>query len=271
MMAFSRSYGDHIRTIKIDGLAITDSKRPPQEMLPRHSHEFTNINLVLGGTFRETIGTFQKDCFANQIVIRPGGEFHTDRYGERGAHCLIIELAPERLKMLLPHCSVLDRADHFESTWLRPQIQRFYREFQMSDTAAMLAMDSCLLDLLSKLSSNEDGRGTAVPSWLKRANEMLQDRYCEEITIGEIAAEVGVHPAHLSRAFRKHFRVSPGEFVRDLRLEFAASQLAGTTKSLTEVATASGFYDQSHFNRLFKVRYGTTPAKYRFVCKSRTK
>src|SRR5262245_7250446 len=143
-----RTYGSHLRTLEVDGLIITESLRGPQETLPKHSHEFTNVNLILGGTFRETVGKTQTQCEPNGVVIRPGGESHTNEYGPAGSHCLIIEILPQRLKMLSGLSPVLDRSKYWEFPWLHLQIQRFYREFQMSDTTALIALDCILLETL---------------------------------------------------------------------------------------------------------------------------
>jgi AraC family transcriptional regulator len=219
------------------------------------------VNFVLGGTFRETVGSIQKRCEPNSIVIRPAGEFHTNEYGPEGSHCLIIEILPQRLKMLSDLTPVLNRSAHWESRWLPPQIQRFYREFGMSDTAALFALDCILLETLSRLSHN--GTSSKVPSWLQKANEYIHDQFREALKLYKVAEELGVHPAHLSKAFRKYFYITPAEMLRNLRLDFAASELVSTKTPLADISLSAGFYDQSHFVKAFKRRYGRTPSQYR--------
>jgi AraC family transcriptional regulator len=57
--------------------------------------------------------------------------------------------------------------------------------------------------------------------------------------------------------------VSVGEYLRRLRLDWAASQLAATETPLALLAAEAGFADQSHFTRAFKRHAGLTPARYR--------
>jgi AraC-like DNA-binding protein len=74
--------------------------------------------------------------------------------------------------------------------------------------------------------------------------------------------------ANLSvRAFERHFRhwfrVSPQRFVRRVRVRMACRALVYGGRTLAQVATGHGFYDQSHFTREFHREMGVTPREYR--------
>jgi AraC family transcriptional regulator len=98
---------------------------------------------------------------------------------------------------------------------------------------------------------------------------MLHDRFAEQLTVAEVAAAVGVHPVHLARVFRLHYGMPVGGYVRGLRLDWAAGRLAaadgadGADQNIAQIALLAGFYDQSHFTRAFKHRFGLTPRAYR--------
>ena len=80
----------------------------------------------------------------------------------------------------------------------------------------------------------------------------------------KLAQELGLHPVYLARAFRSHFRCSPGDFARQHhRLQHAANLLAHSRLSLSEVAQDCGFFDQPHLSRSFRARFGMTPGEYR--------
>jgi AraC family transcriptional regulator len=57
--------------------------------------------------------------------------------------------------------------------------------------------------------------------------------------------------------------MSLGSYVRRLRLDWAAVQLARSEIGLAAVALGAGFADQSHFTRAFKCYTGLTPNGYR--------
>ena len=50
---------------------------------------------------------------------------------------------------------------------------------------------------------------------------------------------------------------------RRLRLELAASLLAGTDLSAAEIAQLTGFFDQSHLTNSFRRQYGAPPLRSR--------
>jgi AraC family transcriptional regulator len=107
-----------------------------------------------------------------------------------------------------------------------------------------------------------------TPVWLQHAKLLVERQFTEPLSLQVLAAQVGVHPVHLARMFRRVYRTTCAGYVRQLRIEFARRQLAGEA-SLSTIATAAGFCDQSHFTRLFKQYMGLTPAEYRLALQSR--
>jgi AraC family transcriptional regulator len=79
----------------------------------------------------------------------------------------------------------------------------------------------------------------------------------------KLTLELGLHPVHLARVFRSHFRCSPGNFARQHRLQRAARLLAHGRLSLSDMARDCGFFEQPHLSRSFRARFGMTPREYR--------
>jgi AraC family transcriptional regulator len=61
------------------------------------------------------------------------------------------------------------------------------------------------------------------------------------------------------------FGESPGQYMIQRRLSFAAMLLKKTAKTIQEVAYESGFESPEHFTRMFKKKYNTSPSVYRDV------
>ena len=104
-------------------------------------------------------------------------------------------------------------------------------------------------------------KGGIAPDQMKALDAWLQAHIQNTLTVGLMAAQVGLSNAHFSREFKRSMGVTPWEYVVRLRLDGArAALLRGI--SATNVALEFGFSDQSHLSRLFKLRFGTTPAAF---------
>lgn len=75
----------------------------------------------------------------------------------------------------------------------------------------------------------------------------------QTLSLSNVAEVVGVHPTHLAKMFRRHYGCTIGEYIRMLRLDYAAKLLAQPNKTLSAIALVAGFYDQSHFAHFFKL------------------
>jgi len=118
-------------------------------------------------------------------------------------------------------------------------------------------------DMLERVSVSHLREEKSRPVWLNRALELLHESYRETLTLEEIAAQVGVHPIHLSRVFRKHYGCTMAEFMNRLRVQFVCRELSRDWMDLAIVASDAGFADQSHLGRVFKCCTGQTPGKFR--------
>ncbi|HEY8954343.1 chromate resistance protein ChrB domain-containing protein [Chitinophaga sp.] len=121
-----------------------------------------------------------------------------------------------------------------------------------------------LLDIFNKFLQHEkDTR--KIPAWAKELKEIIQDQIDTNLNLSlkGLSETLQVHPAYLSREFSKYFDdLSFGDYIRKLRID-KAIQLLSTSHSLTEIAYLTGFSDQSHFTRIFKVHTGKSPSAYR--------
>jgi AraC-like DNA-binding protein len=103
---------------------------------------------------------------------------------------------------------------------------------------------------------------TSEPDAVARARDYLVENYASDIGLEELAAVAGLSRAHLIRAFRRKFHVTPHAFLTDLRIRAARRRLQ-RGDPLAEIAFDCGFSDQAHFTRHFKARTGLTPGQYR--------
>jgi AraC family transcriptional regulator len=158
----------------------------------------------------------------------------------------------------------LDKPWFFSSRRFADAGRRLYNEFVEPDDVSALSVEAICSELV--VHGTRSDRLTApaqVPLWLKGVRDMLHSCYHERLTLDQLARAAGVHPVHLAQTFRAVYQCTIGEYIRNLRVRRAADELSRSHQPLAEIAIACGFYDQSHFNRVFKKHVKLTPAEYR--------
>ena len=101
------------------------------------------------------------------------------------------------------------------------------------------------------------------PPALARARVFITSHLNRRLDREALAQSGGVSPATLQRISQTHLGVSPMAWASQLRLEAAASLVAGSSLPLQAIAERFGYYDAFHFSRAFKRHHGMAPAIWR--------
>jgi AraC family transcriptional regulator len=255
--------GTIVRRRMIAGLRLTETVLRPQSRTPRHFHDNSLLGWSLKGGYTNTYTRGLQEIESSRIMYCPGGETHTTSTGA-GAVSFALELEPAWVERLtgafLPSAPTM-----FELGSLAPLIARLYGEFNEKDTSSGIAIEGIALEMVAVAMRFRKNPGGSPPRWLAGVRDLLHERFREQITISAIAKEVDIHPVYLASTFRSKYGHSIVAYVRELRIDYAARQLAGSEDSLAAIAQMAGFSDQSHFCRIFKRTTGMTPAAYRAV------
>ncbi len=91
----------------------------------------------------------------------------------------------------------------------------------------------------------------------------IERNYQANLSVADVAAAAGIHEVQCRKLFRRHLNVSPGEYLRNVRLDHAVKLLLGTSRPVKEVAWESGFSNSRYFCFVFKQCFHSTPADYR--------
>jgi AraC family transcriptional regulator len=219
---------------------------------------------VLAGSYIETFGSRSLTRQPSLLVFHPPQEFHAVDFLNNPVIVLNVQLDSKRLSYLSEHSIALDDAATHRSNTIAWLGHKLHHEFRRMDSASALSIEGLVLEILAEASRNK--RIVAerkYPEWLKEATDVLRDNFSESLVFEDVARIVGVHPVYLARIFREKNGCTMGEYVRQLRVEYACRQISATKTSLGEIALAAGFADQSHLNKTFKTLFGLTPSQYR--------
>jgi AraC family transcriptional regulator len=261
--------GSTIRRRDIAGFSLTEALYAEGVTLPRHCHANTYLTLVISGTYTENYAHREFRWSEGAVHLLPAGERHENRF-ETSTRLLRVKIEPTAIQKLgdeQARCLSEPREITGPlSAWLA---NRMIREFMAQDDVSPLAMEGVLLEMLAESArSSQETHGSSAPGWLRRVRDLLRDSYLEAPGLAVLAGNAGVHPVHLSREFHRHFHMTVGEYIRKRRIEYASELLSSSELSMTEIASACGFSDQSHFCALFKKHQGMTPGKFRDVAAS---
>lgn len=104
-----------------------------------------------------------------------------------------------------------------------------------------------------------DGRQMVV----RRAQDIVTQRFCGEITLSELAEQLDLTPGYLSGLMKKYIGKTFSEYLTYLRMEQAKKLLRETHDKIYAVAVAVGYEDAFYFSRIFKRETGMTPGDWR--------
>jgi AraC family transcriptional regulator len=259
------TYGEAVREFRGGGLVLTETRHAAALTLRRHDHEHPNVNVVLSGAFRETVERHHYNCDAQSALVKPGGSQHSDRYGDKPAHCIVVEFTSD-------HTSVNPEVDPLLAEHLQRRsgpigliAQQLYAELYAADVSTSLIVEGLSLQLLGAIvrAGGVQERNRRPPAWAVRTRDMIEANLNAALRLSDLAHLAGVHATHLNRTFKRYFGATIGTYTRGARLRSAVQLLTDGSDSLASVAAQTGFCDQSHFAAAFKRRFGVTPGAFR--------
>ena len=252
-----------VSRIELSQLTLTETLHAPGSIIPDHTHAKASICLTLTGQGLEIIEGMRVMAQPGRVIMRAANVTHSDQFGPVPYRGFMVEIEDKWLETCRQFARVFEEYRHFTGGPVSALALRIYRESRIEDGVAPLIVEGLMMEMLGHASRALSKAPARAPAWLLQARDLLHGRFNDSLNLIDIANAVGVHPTHLARTFKKHYRTTVGEYLRGLRLDWATRQLSETEDPIAEIASAAGFYDQSHFSHLFKQHTGFTPAEFR--------
>ena len=213
---------------------------------------------------------------AEEILLLNPGDLHVNLDASRA---LEFHAAGEWLRASFP------AAFEAEDTRPFPQLREVLtpRIRPLADTLAVEAMNDRFLSnerlefmlqelLLSIVETYLAKRRTSSPLWkgsrfedsrIRRAIALLRARPNKDLSIDELASQVGLSRSRFYDLFQICTGFSPRAYLDMLCVETAISRLSSGQGKIGEVAAELGFSAQSNFTRFFLHQVGVPPSTYR--------
>jgi AraC family transcriptional regulator len=227
----------------------------------RHFHQNAHLSLVISGNCTEK----KKDAYYRQpghVAFYQAGEPHQVLNVSNFSRHINLEIDPLLFKRYDFCEQNVDLAirNSPDTGFLLLQI---YREMQANDITTTLSIQAAFLKLVNGAAGRIDRND--APVWVNRTEEYLRANLHNKITLSALSSAAGAHPVTLSKYFNKYWGSTLGQHIRKLKVEGSLSLLRSGKHSLSEVAFACGFADQSHFIRTFRQCTGLLPTQYRKI------
>jgi AraC family transcriptional regulator len=253
-------FGTREQRREVAGYSLLIAAADPARSVARHTHEDAHFILLLDGHYLSSARGAGHLNAEPALIYNPPGTTHQDAFPESRGRFIGISVSAARLAEAAQVTAPSEAAIRIWDTAALHTAHRLARS--VAHGARDLGLEALCLELVGSF-ARERAIERRPPGWLVTAREVLHDRARDELTMADVAPDVGVHPVYLARVFRRFFGCTPAEYLRRCRVEQAAALVGDSQRPLAEIALACGFVDQSHFTRMFARTFATSPGAYR--------
>ncbi|MGB4823318.1 MAG: AraC family transcriptional regulator [Leuconostoc mesenteroides] len=223
-------------------------------------HDFLSIGIVEGGSCIANIDKV-RHIKKNTLVIIPSQLVHW---------CQPIDIVNWRYTMLYIASNALE--DQFNQPMTIKLTSRQMQQVKMIMDSAVyeLSPTNILTKIINVLDDEE-----ILSFWTVNSVENMETRRFEsvqhyisnnfhsECKVETLANISGLSKYYFTRLFKETFHISPAKYLMNYRMNRAVKDLLDNTNlSMSEIAHQNGFFDESHFDKLFKQYHGVSPKKY---------
>ena len=97
---------------------------------------------------------------------------------------------------------------------------------------------------------------------IRQAQQYVSAHIREKLAVPLVARQVDVSPSYLTALFHKNLQISPGEYIRRIKLQESKQMIRENNLNFTEIAAELQYSTVHHFSRQFKEKFGITPTEY---------
>ncbi len=248
-----------------------------------HCHDFYEIILVIKGKAVHYInGQKQLLGAGSCVIIRPADNHCFDIYENFECMLLIISFTALTVKILADYLGngfdmvkLTDNANpamamisEYDINYLLFLFNKLNSIPRTHDALIKTNLRILIIYIIihyfppSIMTSHSD-----IPSWLHTL--CLEIAKKENFTEGiQVLKKLSKKTSfYLCHTFKQYFNVTPTGYINNLKLSFAANLLMNSNLDIISIALDSGFNSISHFNHLFKKKFGMSPGRYRILHK----
>ena len=237
-------------------------------LFPGEAHPMAELTYVDQGSLHSVADGQDLLLKQGDLVIYGPGQWHM-QYADIGVAPRFVTLSfathgGELAPLLNRKFSAPQKAVSLLQTMLHEQ----ERMDAYSGDIILCQLNLLLLLLLRETTSPTTGKlqtANAVHSEneiIRQAQQFISSHIREKLSVPLVARQVDVSPSYLTALFHKNLQISPGEYIRRIKLQESKQMIRENNLNFTEIAAELQYSTVHHFSRQFKEKFGITPTEY---------
>ena len=237
-------------------------------LFPGESHPMAELTYVDQGSMHSVVNGQDLLLKQGDLVVYGPDQWHM-QYADIGVAPRYVTISFE--------LSGVDLSPLLNRRFAAPQnvaklLQAMLREQERMDAYSgdiiLANLKLLLLQLLRETVSPRGGKLQASNAIhaeneiIRQAQQYISTHIREKLSVPLVARQVDVSPSYLTALFHKNLQISPGEYIRRIKLQESKQMIRENNLNFTEIAAELQYSTVHHFSRQFKEKFGITPTEY---------
>ncbi len=242
-------------------------EREPGFFFPGEAHGMTELLYVDRGSVHSVAEGRDLLLHQGDLVLYTPGQWHM-HYADPGVAPGLVRLTFDAAgRDLSPLCNRILSSPQRGVPLLRQMLQEQERGDDYSQDLIHAHLSTLLLTLLREADNAPAPLQTAAAlsgenEIIRRAQQFIAREVYARLSVPIVARGSGVSPSYLTALFQKHLQISPGEYIRRLKLQQSKQLLREGNMTITQISEALHYSTIHHFSRQFKDKFGISPTEY---------
>ena len=257
------------RRLKVDGLYTFFYQEKEQGFLfSGESHPMPELTYVDQGSLHSVVDGKETLLKQGDLVIYAPNQWHM-QYADIGVAPRFVTISfdlsgVDLTPLLNRQISVPQKALSLLKIMLREQENMD----EYSNDIILTNLSQLLIFLLREVSNPREQKLQTVNSAhneneiIRQAQQYISAHIRDKLSVPLVARQVDVSPSYLTALFHKNLQISPGEYIRRIKLQESKQMIRENNLNFTEIAAALQYSTVHHFSRQFKEKFGITPTEY---------
>lgn len=257
------------RRIRVEGIyTFFYQEKEKGFFFPGESHSMLELTYVDRGTLHSVVDGQDILLEQGDMTVYGAGQWHM-QYADIDVAASFVtitfDLEGESLGRLLDRKF---KTPQHAVTLLRQLLRERDRPDPYADDMMICQLTQLLLILLREGCTDGEEKlrtGSAIHAEneiIRRAQQYIGTHIRERLSVPIVARHADVSPSYLTALFRKNLQISPGEYIRRIKLQESKQMIREGNLNFTEIAATLQYSTVHHFSRQFKEKFGITPSEY---------